>query len=215
MLIHVYNTAAGQSRCHQIHANVISYLCRQIPREQNIPTIISLPLLPVLLEELHKSALKITELYQTGHKILLHTCTADSPHRGTHSTMCYLDNLPKGTLADDLTDLVAVGDVVVHHLDVAPIVVVVAGVLGGSGHALHLLGLEPQEPHLRVVNDLLLLVAGQLVSVLLDSLLRGHGQPLALGVATHLRTCLRRKLQVTVKEGGVVKWWRRGHGEEF
>lgn len=42
--------------------------------------------------------------------------------------------LSKAALADDLEDLVAVGDVVMRHLDVGALVVVVAPVVGSAHH---------------------------------------------------------------------------------
>lgn len=43
-------------------------------------------------------------------------------------------HLSEAALADDLEDLVAVGDVIVRHLDVGALVVVVAAVVGSANH---------------------------------------------------------------------------------
>ena len=60
------NTTAGQSRCHQIHTNVISYLCRHIPSKGTKHSYTH-NLFPPNPPQ-RKGVPKITELYQSRHK---------------------------------------------------------------------------------------------------------------------------------------------------
>lgn len=59
---------------------------------------------------------------------------------------CYLS---EAALADDLEDLVAVGDVVMRHLDVGALVVVVAAVVGSAHHPRPLLGVGTHKVNCR------------------------------------------------------------------
>jgi len=83
-------------------------------------------------------------------------------------------DLPEAALADDLQHFVAVGDVIVRHVDVLSGVVVVAAVLGAADDALTLLRAGSQEVDLGVVEDLVVLVGGQLVHVVLHGLFGAH-----------------------------------------
>ena len=92
----------------------------------------------------------------------------------------HLDHLPEGSLPDDLEHLVAVLQVVVRDVRVAALIVVVAAVVGRADDARALLGVGADEVDLRVVEDLVVLVGGQLVHVELHDLFRGGHHRLGL-----------------------------------
>ena len=83
------------------------------------------------------------------------TMSSRTPFPPTH-----LDDLPKGPLPYHLKDLVPIGHVVVGYLVITAIFIIVATVLRSSWYPLNLLGLQPQEPNLRVLQHLSLLVRG-------------------------------------------------------
>ena len=72
-----------------------------------------------------------------------------------------LEHLAETALAKRLDDLVSVGNLVLVYLEIGAVLVVI---LLHVAHV-HLLGLEAQEPDLRVLVDLLLLEFGQLVAI--------------------------------------------------
>jgi len=64
------------------------------------------------------------------------------------------DDLSEAAAANDLEDLISVGDLVVQHLVVAAVFVVEASVVRRVLFRVHFAGFQAQVPHLRVLADL-------------------------------------------------------------
>lgn len=80
------------------------------------------------------------------------------------------NDLAEAALANHLEDLVAVRDVVMDHLVVAPVVIVVAAVQHRSRFRVDLARVQAEVPDLVVLFDLLLLEVSQAVAVQLEGL---------------------------------------------
>lgn len=84
-----------------------------------------------------------------------------------------LQDLPKASLSQNLQYLIPVRHMVVCHHLIAPLVIIIASVLGTTRNTVSLLCMLPHEEHLWVPRNLLLLECGQSTPVQLESFL-GH-----------------------------------------
>ena len=89
-----------------------------------------------------------------------------------------------------------------EHLDVAPILIIIATVLLSSRNTLNLLCLRANVPHFRILHDLFPLISSHLVPILFQRLLRSHGQSHALRVPANPGSrCQTHLVEVKVTEG--------------